>query len=160
MSIKLDPEYLDPISINWTIDHISKYGDTDIFPIPFEFEAYKFLRNDIVDYLSKINISEFEFNSFIKFMVPKHGKGYRAAVQLDPLDCIIYDSLIYEICNNIENYRVKKELKIACSYRISPTPTGEIFQKDNGWEDFKLKSNELSLDSNCNFVLLTDISDF
>jgi hypothetical protein len=160
LSIKLDPEYLDPISINWTIDHISKYGDTDIFPIPFEFEAYKFLRNDIVDYLSKINISEFEFNSFIKFMVPKHGKGYRAAVQLDPLDCIIYDSLIYEICNNIENYRVKKELKIACSYRISPTPTGEIFQKDNGWEDFKLKSNELSLDSNCNFVLLTDISDF
>jgi hypothetical protein len=160
LSIKLNPEFLSPISINWSLEHIKRYGDTDIFPIPFEYEAYDCIRTELVDYLCSLNLAEYKFAPYIKYLIPKHGIGYRAAIQLDPIDCIIYNSAIFEISEDIENYRINKDLKIACSNRIEIAANGEIFKKDSGWEDFKAKSYELANDSNCNYVLLTDISDF
>jgi len=28
-----------PEALDWSLAHVHKYGDTDIFPVPFEYEA-------------------------------------------------------------------------------------------------------------------------
>ena len=30
-------------SLEWALKHIENYGDTDIFPVPFEYEAIRYL---------------------------------------------------------------------------------------------------------------------
>lgn len=43
-------------SLDWTITHINRYGDTDIFPIPFEYAAIKHSWQNLRDELIKINL--------------------------------------------------------------------------------------------------------
>jgi len=160
MPIELKPIYLRTDSLHWSLLHIMRYGDTDIFPVPFEFEAYQSIFPEILKYLTSINLTEHEVNASIKLMVPKSSSGFRAATQLDPLDCLLYTAFVYEMSKEIEDYRIDVKRKIACSYRLDIQPNGQFFQKDNGWNDYHSNSEKLLEDKNCSFVLCADISDF
>ena len=66
----------------------------------------------------------------------KPGGGFRAAVQLDPLDHLCYTAVVYEAAELIEKARIPSDQRIACSYRLQLTPEGSFFQADSGWKDF------------------------
>ncbi len=34
-------DQLQPESLDWAFTHTQRFGDTDIFPVPFEYEAIK-----------------------------------------------------------------------------------------------------------------------
>ncbi len=93
-------------------------------------------------------------------LIPKPQGGFRVAIQLDPVDTILYTALIYEAANLIEAQRIPKERKIACSYRIEIDSNGQFFSKHNGWEDFNSKSKELAESGDYNYVVTADIADF
>ncbi|MBD2596394.1 hypothetical protein H6G74_18955 [Nostoc spongiaeforme FACHB-130] len=147
-------------SLDWAFAHIQKFGDTDIFPVPFEYEAMRYswtgLKNDILE----IDIAKHEGRSFQRFLVPKPQGGFRVAIQLDPIDTLIYAALIYEAANLIEAYRIPRERKIACSYRVDLHADGRLFCQDNGWKDFDTKSVELAESDNYKYVITADIADF
>lgn len=160
MFTELANEFVGIPSLNWAIAHIQKYGDTDIFPTPFEYNLFKSIWPEVLTELKQIDISIHELSASLKMMSPKHITGFRAATQMDPIDAILFTALIYEISEPIENFRICKDDKIACSYRILTGPDGQFFSRDNGWNDYLSKSEELSNDPACKYVLTADISDF
>ncbi|MBX3359439.1 MAG: RNA-directed DNA polymerase [Phycisphaeraceae bacterium] len=94
-------------------------------------------------------------------LVPKSQGGFRVATQLDPLDALLYAAMGYEAAAKIEDSRVPADKRVACSFRLSPQSTGDLFVANaDGWKDFQEHSGQLAKHRSCDFVALADISDF
>jgi hypothetical protein len=153
-------DHLHQDSVDWAITHINRYGDTDIFPVPFEYTAIRHSWLNLRKAIVNIDLSNYEGRPFRRMLVPKQTGGFRIAIQLDPIDTIIYTALAYEAAERIEAYRIPLNQKVACSYRVQIDPKGELFRKTNGWDDFHSKSQELVESGRCQFVVTADIADF
>ena len=136
-------DQLNPASLDWALTHIRRYGDTDIFPVPFEFEAIAHCWSSVRKELEKLDLQTYMPGTGRRTLVPKPGGGFRVAVQLDPLDAIIYAALIYETAELIEQNRVASDLRVACSYRVQLDPNGSFFPSTSGWVAFHQRSEEL-----------------
>ena len=153
------PDNLSSDSLDWALAHISQFGDTDIFPIPFEYKAIKHDWNTIKPYLSSIDLGSYQTRSYIRCLIPKPLGGYRVAIQLDPIDTIIYTGMLYECAELIEKARSTKN--IACSYRISIAKDGRFFESGNPWKDtYQKQSLEYAKSGEFHYVVLVDIADF
>lgn len=152
-------DQLNPASLDWALAHIRRYGDTDIFPVPFEFDAIAHCWLSVRQELEKIDLANYMPGTGRRILVPKPGGGFRVAVQLDPLDSIIYVALIYEAAELIEQNRVAAALRVACSFRVQLDPKGSFFPPTSGWPDFHQRSGELA-SGQYSHVLLADIADF
>lgn len=153
-------DHLEPDSLDWAITHISRVGDTDIFPVPFEYDAIRHGWTGIKDALVETDLSGYQCRPFRRFPVPKPGGAYRVAVQLDPLDTLVYTGMVYEAAEFIEKYRISSDEKVACSYRVQTDAKGQLFRSTNGWDDYQSKSQELAESGAYKYVLTADIADF
>lgn len=156
----LEPEYLSPVSIEWALTNIDKFGDTDLLPVPFEFKAIMHDRVAIVAALSSYDIAKGSVNNNRKLLAPKPGTGFRMVTQLDPNDTIVFLSLIHEESSKLEDSRISEDHRVACSYRINILPDGQLFKAESGWKNFHAHSEELANSGTYNFILTADIADF
>ena len=148
-------------SLDWSLANIEKDGDTDIFPVPFEYKAIRYCWDESVrPYLRNINLLEWNIKPFRRALTPKHRFGFRVATQLDPLDTIIFNSLIYEIGNDIELFRLPKEKRISFSNRFLPNNDGQMFDPEYNWKSFQDWNLELCDSGKYNYVIVADIADF
>jgi hypothetical protein len=148
-----------PDSLAWALAHTRKFSDTDIFPYPFEFDS---IAHDWISFsrtIGTLNLHDYKVGTDRRAFVPKPGGGFRAAIQLDPIDQLIYTASIYEIADLIEKCRIPEQRKVACSYRLSLTPDGAFFAPDSGWRDFHAQSRVLAKGKHSH-VLVADIADF
>ncbi len=74
-----------------------------------------------------------------RLLTPKHRYGFRIATQLDPLDCILFTALVYEIGPDIENYRIDKRMRVSFSNRFLPNQEGDMYDKDYNWNEYQKK---------------------
>ncbi len=160
MARNLEPVFLHAESVDWAIKHIQRFGDTDIFPVPFEFHAYQVVWEKVQQHLRGIDVANAEVIGSWKMMIPKHREGFRGATQLSPIDALLYTALVYESASTIDKGRAGVGTKIACAYRLDLQGDGRFFQKDTGWRDFHFRSKELIAEEGCAFVLCADIADF
>jgi len=137
-----------------------KFGDTDIFPVPFEIEAVNHSWQPLQKKLMSLDLATYRIGAIRRTLVPKPNAGFRVATQLDPLDSLVYTALIYEAAEAIEQSRVSLSQRVACSYRIKLDAGGSFFRSDNGWSDFQQRSSELANSGNFTHVLFADVSDF
>ncbi len=152
-------DYLSNEALDWALTHIDHFGDTDIFPTPFEYRAIRHDWNGVKGFLSKIDLTTYQTRSYIRCLIPKPAGGYRVAIQLDPLDTIIYTAMVYECAETVEKARSAKN--IACSYRVKLGGNGELFEPGNAWQDvFNKTSLEYAQSGAFQFVVLADVSDF
>jgi hypothetical protein len=93
-------------------------------------------------------------------LVPKPGAGFRVVTQLDPIDAIIYAALSYEAAPGVENSRIPRDRRIACSYRVDLDPKGRLFASESGWPQYHEHSKHLAETGLYTHVLLADIADF
>lgn len=154
------PDHLHIDSLNWANTHIERFGDTDICPVPFEYIAIRHSWPVVRDELLKIDLSTYECRPHRRFLVPKPSGGFRVTAQLDPLDALIYAALVYEAAHLLENQRIPKAQRIACSYRLSIDPQGRLYSSQDGWGDFTQHSQELSYSGTYNYVVVADTTDF
>src|SRR5271170_437071 len=112
-------DQLNPASLDWALTHILRFGDTDIFPVPFEFEAISHSWLSIRPALERLDLCEYVPSVGQRILVPKPGGGFRVTVQLDPIDSILYTALAFEAAESIEQSRVDRSQQVACSYRIN-----------------------------------------
>lgn len=147
-------------SLEWALTHVRKFGDTDIFPIPFEFDAIRHSWGWLRDEIVALDLAQYHVRPHRRTLVPKPDGGFRVAVQLDPIDTLVFTGLVYEVAEAIEQSRVSAEQRIACSYRVRLDPTGSFFGADNGWRDFHAHSTELATSSLYTHVLIADLADF
>lgn len=147
-------------ALDWALTHIEKFGDTDIFPVDFEFRAMRHCWTWLRGEMEKLDLDKHSPRAYRRMVVPKPGGGFRAAVQLDPLDALVYTALIYEEAERIEKYRVPASRRVACSFRVGLDPHGGFFAPGDGRSDFYARSQELADSGKYSHVLLGDIADF
>lgn len=147
-------------SLDWALAHIERFGDTDILPIPFEYDIIRQNWGPIKTYLSTIDLATHEVASPAKLMVPKAGGGYRAATQLDPFDTLLITGAIYEAAPAIEKFRQPKSERIACAFRVELDNNGQLFNNDSGWKDYHEKTAEHIDTGQFQHILCADVSDY
>lgn len=147
-------------SLEWALKHLERYGDSDFFPKSFEFAAIRHCWSDILPRLLNVDLSSYAVRSSRRLLVPKPNGTFRVVTQLDPIDALLYTAAVYEAAASVESWRIPKDRRVACSYRIDPTADGMLFEKTNGWPDFREQSRILAESESHEFVLLTDIADF
>lgn len=151
---------LTPSALDWALKHIDRFGDTDLLPVPFEYEAIAHAWGWLRDELAALDLAQYRIGSAQRYLVPKPSAGFRVVAQLDPIDAIVYTAMIYEIAEAIEKARVPAERKIACSYRVSLDGAGAFFRPDNGWPTYHERSRSAALDVDVKAIVVADIGDF
>jgi hypothetical protein len=150
---------LSDASIEWALRHVVSRGDTDIFPLPFEYSAIT-EDWDAVKPLLLQDLDAWAVRPHRKALTPKHSLGLRPATQLDPLDTLVYTALVWEIGEEFESVRVPKDEGRVFSYRFLPDAEGQLYDPDTNYESFRLRSLDLAKGAKSSFVVMTDIADF
>lgn len=152
---------LQETTLDWALTHIEKCGDTDIFPVPFEFEAIRFdWDSTIKPWLKNVDILQWQFRPHRRCLSPKHRFGFRMSTQPDPIDSIIYTALVAEIGDDIEAARIPKTDNIAFSYRYQSCSDGRMYDPDYNWDTFQQRSRQLAENAEYSHVVIADIADF
>jgi Reverse transcriptase (RNA-dependent DNA polymerase) len=149
---------LDVGSLNWALEHLRRYSDTDKFPRPFEVEVMgRVWESSLRAALADIDLTQYRWKGERKMLVPKDGASFRNAAQLDPVDALLLAGLIHEVGPKIEQKRSPVTENRVFSYRFAPTDDGTLFGPDR-WDAFWNTSIERS--KRWPFVLMVDITDF
>tara|TARA_R110000868_G_scaffold4950_6_gene30785 strand:+ start:790 stop:2340 length:1551 start_codon:yes stop_codon:yes gene_type:complete len=157
----MTPKTLNPDVLEWSIEHLVKNGDTDIFPHPFELSFLRDMKSELVEVLTKIPCTDFLSVSALESLVPKSRYGFRVAHQLYPIDTLVLTAACVEIGEEIEKLRCPNEDKVAFSYRFSPSEDFDFFDlncKYRHWLEYQFPIAVFS--EEFTNVVITDISDF
>ena len=147
-------------SFDWALNQAEHLGDSEIFPLPFEFSAIRHDWSRLVGVLSSEDVLKWEVRSNRECLSPKSVHGFRIATQLDPLDWLVYNALVYEIGADLESHRLPQQERIVFSWRFDPQPDGTMFSGASGYSQFQERSRELADKSNEQYVVVSDITDF
>ncbi|MEK4404008.1 RNA-directed DNA polymerase [Sporosarcina sp. FSL K6-6792] len=161
-------------SLEWALKHIEAYGDTDIFPVPFEYEAIRYLwekdtrelpnGSTLKEYLREQDMLKWSVRDFRRSLTPKHKYGFRLSTQLDPLDTLVYHALVYEIGRDIESKRIPIDKNVVFSCRFNPNEEGRMFDTEINYGGFlnycETKVDELIGDDSIKYIVVADIADF
>lgn len=149
---------LRPNSLNWALEHALQYGDTDVFPLPFEYNALRHEWASVRGWLEKQDVLMWQVRPHRTLLSPKTRHGFRVITQLDPLDFLVFAAIVKELGQDIENHRVPISQEVVFSYRFSPDVDGQLFDPDVGYSAFQERSLELLRSHK--YVAATDIADF
>ena len=150
---------LSPDSISWSIEHLARYSDTDIFPRLFEFQAIRHCRDEVIKWLTNQDICQWSTRPLRRCLVPKQKYDFRIATQLDPLDMVFYLALCLEVGDQVEHHRIPTNQNIAFSNRFSKDDKNTLmFDRNIGYAEFQEHSRDLIEKSD--FVVTADIADF
>src|SRR5438874_1537265 len=105
-------------SLNWALKHALKFGDTDVFPLPFEFHAIEQEWKEVLAFLTDQDIHSWTTRPARSLLSPKARLGFRIITQLDPLDFLVFAGLVYEIGSDLEQERLPGHEEIVFSYRF------------------------------------------
>lgn len=147
-------------SLNWSLKHINKFNDSYVFPRPFEFEAINEFWNDVKTYLLALDVYTSGVRPYRTTITPKSNLGFRICTQLDPIDSIVYNAIVYEIHEEIERRRISSSLDVVFSFRLNPDSDGTLFDPDYNWKSYNDKTKEILVSEEYQFVVMTDITDF
>lgn len=147
-------------SLDWALNNVMKYGDTDIFPLQVEFKAIQYDWENVKKFLMNENILDWSVRAHRNVIMPKHEYGFRIATQLDPLDTIVFNSIVYEISSDIEKKRVSIDDEVVFSARVKPNADGTFFNREVGWRTFQEKSISIMDEFEDGYVVVADIADF
>lgn len=148
----------------YAVKNITLYGDTDIFPFPFENILFKENEEKFVKLLEEIHAN---FDNYISDIPIIHEKslqtvgylGYRWGTQIDAIWNAYFLGLVLSIADDIEKARLSTEKKKIFSYRYNYNEEkNTIFDLDYHWNTFHEEA--LNKSENYNYVLRCDISDF
>ncbi len=154
--MKLKEEHLE-----WSLKHLQKYSHSDFYPRLFEFHAISHNWAEVKDYLLSLDLDAYQPKAPMINLAPKPNGTFRVVHQLDPIDSLIYTSLIREVSEVIENYRIPETQKKVFSYRIKPDLEGSFFPNDStGWDDYLTRMDELTANYAEGYVVVADITDF
>jgi len=157
------PVSLSETSLDWALEHIETYGDTDLFPVPFEYAAIRRTwknQGGVREWLLAQDIQKWECRARRRCLVPKHRFGFRISTQLDPLDTLVYTALVYDLGRDIERQRIPITKKAVHSYRFLPGQAGQFYDPHYGWESFRKHSLEQIRTGDFGAVVVADIADF
>ena len=155
-----------PSSMSTAIQHalrnVVAFGDTDVFPFPFE----RYLFDDKFDECADLALErskhfEKEINSHPPTNIDTQSQvgytGFRHVTLIDPLWNVYYLALVLSIAKQIEDVRVPLNENRVFSYRYDWNKDQNSIFRSVTWTDYRSRALELSQRSK--FVIMTDIAD-
>ena len=148
-------------SLEWALQHLTRFYASDFFPRPFEFAAIASDWAALKTYLLSLDLHPYVPKTPETYLAIKPNGTFRVVHQLDPIDSIIYTALMYEVAAKIEQYRIPREERIAWSYRIKLSVKGSFFNhEDDSWREYVRRTKELADQFGNGFVVTCDVVDF
>jgi hypothetical protein len=148
-------------SLDWALTHVEQFGDTDVFPLPFEYAAIRHDWARIGPELARQDLFQWNVRPHRRLLAPKARHGFRIVTQLDPLDFLLFTALVYEMGVHLEATRLPIGEDTIFSFRFDPRPDGQLYNPNIGYADFQRVSREIIDDDGAlTHVLITDIADF
>lgn len=147
-------------SLDWALAHAERYGDTDVFPNPFEIQAIRHGWHNLRDQLEGQDLDTRPVRVLRKCIAPKGRFSYRLVTQLDPLDFLLYTALLYEIGLDLERYRLPTSEQVVFSFRFDQSNMGRMFNPSFSYGSFLKRCQELAQKGTFDYVITADIADF
>lgn len=148
-------------TLSWSLAHHERFGDTDIFPVPLEYEAIRQQWSGVLPQLLALDMRTFQTSAYRRAMTPKSRFGFRVATQLDPIDSLVYAGLVYEIAKDLEGYRDRRSSCRVFSHRVSRDPaSGQLYEPTWNYDRFKKHLSEKCSEYDDGWVVVTDVADF
>lgn len=154
------PLTLSDSALDWSLKHVAAWGDTDIFPTAFEFDAIADDWKNVKASIQSTDILKWTVRPFRRCLVPKHRFGFRISKQLDPLDFLVFTALIHEVGEKLEACRIPVTDNIVHSYRFAPDPTGRMFSDKFTYRSFQQASHDACDACAPSHIVIADIADF
>jgi len=152
---------LSPSTLNWSLAHVERFGDTDIFPLPFEYEAIRADWGRLLAELTAVEINDWVTSAYRRALTPKSRFGFRTATQLDPLDSLIFSALVYDIAKDLEGHRDPARERRVFSHRVKRGATdGQLYDPKWNFDAFKAHLREKCASEPTGWVVSTDVADF
>lgn len=153
---------LDRDVLIWTIRHLLKHGDTDIFPHPIEFKFFAGAADAIADAAAEIDLNTYRPVGALECLAPKSKHGFRLTHQLFPIDCLLFTASLVTVGEDIERARLPADGKVAFAYRFSPDLDGNLFSLNHRFRDWmsSLFYKTIFHSDQYSEIVTTDISDF
>lgn len=152
--------FLDSKNIEDAISHITRFGDTDIFPHLVELSFLQEQRDEVVKALSTYDVNNFKPSHSVEALAPKSRYGFRIANQLMFLDCLMLTAAVIQIAEDLEKIKGPVTGLGAFAYRFSRNENGSIFLEDRTYRDWLTAQSQYSNDTDFDSVIFTDIADF
>ena len=155
------PTYLSAASLSRAIDHLCKYGDTDVFPHLTEIVFLSEKKDSIIEELAALDLDTFGPAQAIEAITPKSRYGFRIVHQLLFLETLLFTAAAIEIANDLERLKrpVNEELG-PFAYRFAPGEAPSVFLDGHTYRDWlEWQAAELH-DGEYQYVICTDIADF
>jgi hypothetical protein len=152
--------HLNRKSITRAIEHVCKYGDTDVFPHLPELVFLSEYKAKIVDELSKLDLDSFEPVQAIEVLAPKSRFGFRVVHQLQVLETVLFTAAVIEIARDLEKLKESKSGLGPFAYRFDPRGGASLFRKDKSFRDWLKWQQEFIEALDVKAVVFTDIADF
>jgi len=149
-------------SLEASINHLVRYGDTDIFPHLPELAFFADEAAVIVGELSKLDLDSYTPAGAIEALAPKARYSFRIAHQLSALDTVLLLACVIDIADKIEAKRLPARYVSSFSYRFQlNSATGGVFRGDRSYKDW-LHNQQRILErrDDITHVVSTDISDY
>ncbi|MDR8105062.1 RNA-directed DNA polymerase [Burkholderia cenocepacia] len=152
---------LQAASLDWALAHVRRFGDTDVFPVPFEYEALSHDWLNVRPVLEATDVLQWTTRPLRILLSPKGRYAFRVVTQLDPLDFLIFAAVVHELAADLEARRVPVADGRVFSYRTSILADGQLFSPDFGYRQFlDACRHKLLNEPRAAFVATADISDF
>ena len=152
---------LQTASLDWALAHVEAHGDTDVLPVPFEYEAIRHDWRTVRDYLAASDVTNWTVKPHRALLSPKARYGFRVVTQLDSLDLLLFAATIHEIADDLEVRRVPIGSEVIFSHRVLKANNGQLFDPEVGYRSFlEACRDRLNGDPSLTYVATTDISDF
>lgn len=154
------PNYIDPHCIEQAILHVTRFGDTDIFPHLIELAFLSEKKDDVVSLISNYDVNNFKPSHSVEALAPKSRYGFRIANQLMFLDCLMFTAAVIEIAEDLENIKGPVENIGAFAYRYENKGNGSIFMDERTYRDWLASQIDYANNNDFDEVIFTDIADF
>lgn len=145
------------------LNNIIHFGDTDVFPFPFERTMFRDNFDEVQDHLL---VMHDKFSTYLEDSPPltivrlsQVGYyGFRRATLIEPFWNAYLLALVISIAKKIEKARIPISENRVFSYRFKDVSDDNSLFLDTNWLDYKRKCIENS--KKYSYVLQTDISNF
>lgn len=143
------------------INHLCKYGDTDVFPHLPELAFFRDERVAIVDELRKLDLEKYHPGGAMVALAPKSRYSFRIMHQLGAVDTVLLLAAVVEIGDQMEAQRPAPNGIEAFSYRFGGHAEESLFLENHTYKDW-LHAQQKRVECNLKIkqVVATDISDF
>lgn len=152
--------YLSERSIRRAIDHLEKFGDTDVFPHLVEIVFVHEMKDAVVEEIARLDLDNFSPAQAVETIAPKSRYGFRIVHQPLLLEALLYTAATIEIADDLEKLKRPLDSSGPFGYRFSPDGDGSLFLKDRTYRDWLSWQASVVEEAEISHVIATDIADF